>query len=431
MINGIKEKRIRENLNLYMINSTKFKTDLLGVYIKRPLNKEEAAKNTLLTRMLLRSTMKHKTTKELSVYLEEAYGTILVSDVIKYGETHVLQFKLQFPNKKHILDKEIFEESMNLLNEIIFEPHIIDGQFNNEYFEQEKINLIDEIRSREDDKMSYALERCIETMYEGEPYSLYMYGEEEDVLKITNEELYTHYLDIIKSSLVDICVIGDVDFKEVEEIVTTKFDIESGKLEYYPAIKIHKRIYEIQKVEEKHSIQQGKLVLGYRTNIHHKNELYEAAVLAYNILGGGANSKLFVNIREKESLCYFIFAKADKFKGCMLIGAGIEFADYDKAVELITEEVNKLKAGEFDDELIKIAKDAMVSSFRSVSDFPNSFTNFYYTEILGRSNLDETFNIEEMIEKYNSVTKEDIVNALNMLELDTIYFMDGEENEDM
>lgn len=430
MINGIKEIRLQENLNLYMVNSKKFKTDLLGVYIKRPLNKEEAAKNALLTRILLRSTMKHQTSKELSIYLEELYGMILVSDVIKYGETHILQFKLQFPNVKHIKDKDIFSKAINLFKEIIFNPHIIDGCFNQEYFDQEKINLIDEIESRLNDKMSYSIERCIETMYEDEPYSIYMYGTEDDVKKITNQSLYEHYLKVIKTSMFDICLIGDVDFDQAQNTVEDIFKVECEDLVYYPAIQIHKKINEVKIIKEAYPVQQGKLIMGYRTNISHDDPLYEASALAYYILGGGANSKLFVNIREKESLCYSIFAKADKFKGCMLIGAGIEFENYDKVVMLVTEELNKLKAGDFEEHLLDMSKDAMISSIRSISDFPNSFTNFYYTEILGRSDTENNFSMENMMEKYNSVTKEDIIEALNLLELDTIYFMEGTGEED-
>ena len=291
MINDIKEIKLQEHLNLYMVNSKKFKTDLLGVYIKRPLNKKEAAKNALLTRILLRSTMKHQTSKALSIYLEEAYGMILVSDVIKYGETQVLQFKLQFPNKKHIKDKDIFKKALNLFKEIIFNPHITEDSFNQEYFNQEKINLIDEIKSRVNDKMSYSLERCMETMYEGEPYEIYMYGDEKDVQEITNEGLYEHYLDIIKTSLFDICVIGDVEFDEIEDEIKDIFILDSEKPVYYPAIQIHKKINKVKDIRESYSIKQGKLVMGFRSNLYHYDSLYEASVLAYHILGGGANSK--------------------------------------------------------------------------------------------------------------------------------------------
>ncbi len=429
MINDIKEIKLKEHLNLYMVNSRKFKTDLLGVFIKRPLNKNEAAKNALLTRVLLRSTNKHRTSQELSIVLEDAYGMILVSDVVKYGETHVLQFKLQFPNEKHINEKNLFENALNLLKEVIFEPHIQKGKFNEEYFLQEQSNLVDEIHSRVNDKMSWSLERCLETMYEGDPYSIYQYGEVEDVLDISNEDLFEHYKNIIDTSMFDVCVSGNVDFDKTQDLIEKSFDISDTPLTHYPEIVNNKGKKEVKEIKEKFQIEQGKLVLGYRTNIDYRDKLYEASVLANYILGGGANSKLFMNIREKESLCYYIFAKADKFKGCMLIGAGIEFDKYDKVVELVNKEIEKVKSGDFTDEDLDIAKQAMVSSIKSLSDFPNSFINFYYTEVLGRSESLEQVSLKNKIEKYSNVTREEVIKTIKLLELDTIYFLEGEGDD--
>ena len=425
MINGIKEVRLLDNLNLYMVNSKKFKTDLLGVYIKRPLDKSEAAMNTLLTRILLRSTSVHKTSKELNVYLEESYGMILVSDVVKYGEMQILQFKLQFPNKKHIFDKHIFKNALSLIKEIIFKPQVLNSKFNEDYFQQEKVNLIDEINSRVDDKMSYSLDRCLEIMYSEDPYSIYMYGFVEDVELITNEELYKHYKNVIKTSMIDICSIGDINFYDVERNIRNSFHLEIDKIVDCYFDKNQNKKSKLSVVKEKYPVKQGKLVMGYRTNVHFQDDLYEAAFLAFHMLGGGPNSKLFVNIREKESLCYYIFAKADKFKSCMVVGAGIKFEDYDKVVRLINLELEKLKNGEFSDELLDISRDAMISSFNSISDFPNSFINFYYVEILSRKSLDDKFSVKSLINKYKKITRKEIITAFNLLELDTIYFMEG------
>ncbi len=415
---SMKTVRINNRLNGYMIQSDKFKTDLIGVYIKRQLNKEEVGLNTLLSRMLVRGTETYKTTKELNTYLETCYGMILVSDVVKYGEHHILQIKLQFPDPKHILDKDIFDNAIELINEILFNPLIENNRFKESYFEQEKAHLIDEIESRINDKMSYSLERCIECMYEGENYANYVYGDVKDIELISNEALYEHYLKIIDSSKVDISIMGDIDFDEVEEKLR-KLPIKGGEVTA-SVDQVHK-FEGLKVVHEDLNVKQGKLVLGYSTPYSFDHPMYETSILAFHILGGGPNSKLFKLLREEHSLCYYVYTKSDKFMGNVFIGAGIESENYDCVLSLIESCLKEVSiTGE---ELIQ-AKDAMIASVRSILDFPNSFINFFYTEMLDRD-LEKGFDLDEMINRFEEVDLKDVMEIYNNLNLDTIYFIDG------
>ncbi len=419
---NMKTVQLSNRMNGYMVKSDKFKTDLIGIYIKRRLTKEEVGLNTLLSRLIIRGTETYNTTKKLNTYLESCYGMILVSDVVKYGDHHILQLKLQFPDPKHILDKDIFQNAVNMLHEILFKPLLVDGLFKASYFEQEKNHLIDEITSRINDKMSYSIERCIECMYEGEGYANYVYGDVDDIKDITNEQLYQHYLKVLESSQVDINVMGDIDFDEVETIFS-QFDFKSSFVIDHENVK-HKRT-ELNVVHEDFSVKQGKLVLGYDTPYTHHHELYEASVLAYYILAGGPNARLFKILREEMSLCYYVFSKSDKFKGCMFIGAGIESENYEVVLELIASTIKELQTTLTENELMS-TKEAMVASIRSISDFPNSFINFFYTEILEKP-LDYTFSLDEMIESFLAVDLKSVMKVYENLTLDTVYFITGGE----
>ena len=410
--------QINNRLNGYMIKSDKFKTDLIGVYIKRKLNKEEVGLNALLSRMLVRGTRIYDTSKKLNTFLEMNYGMILVSDVVKYGDYHILQLKLQFPDPKHILDKSIFDNAIELIKALLFDPLVVDGKFKESYFEQEKYHLIDEIKSRVNDKMSYSIERCIECMYEDEAYANYVYGDIEDIEKIDNEMLYNHFQKIISTSKIDISIMGDIDFDLVADKLRS-LPVEEAVLKEW-TFEEH-TCQKVKSIHEDFNVKQGKLVLGYDTAFTTNHELYEASVLAYYILGGSPHSKLFKLLREENSLCYYVFTKTDKFKGNMFIGAGIESENYDLVLDMISDCIKDIEVDEAD---LEHAKSAVVTSIRSILDFPNSFINFFYTEMLDKS-LETTFDLEDMISDYMKVSIEDIMKVYKGLTLDTIYFING------
>ncbi len=423
MINGIDKRQLSNNVHLHLVKSDKFKTDLVGVYIKRPLNEDEAAKNALLTRIIERATMAYPTSKALAIKLEELYGAVIAADVVKYGEKQVLQFKVQLPNEKLLQEEGIFEEGLSLLNGVLLDPLVEDGGFNKEYFENEVNNLKDEIQSRINDKMTYAMERCIEEMCADEPYRIYQYGDVEDLEGITPQSLYEHYLKVMTTSEIEICVIGDIDFDKAEAQIKDALSFEVKECVAYPVEDNGRRVAEVREVEDRFNINQGKLSIGYRTHTSMSDPLYEASVVFSYILGGGANSKLFKNVREKESLCYYIFARNEKYKSIMIIGSGIEFENKDKALTLIDHEFNEMLEGNFTDEDLRIAKDNLKSSLNSISDFQNSFINYYYSTILSG----KQFDIEGRKAAIERVTKEEVIKAGMRIEKDTIHFLNKEE----
>lgn len=422
MIEEIRVIEMADQVKLHLIKSDKFKTDLIGVYIKRPLNEREATYNTLLTRILEQGTESWPNAQALNHVLDDLYGGILSCDVNKYGELHAMQFKLQLPNERHIKEKELLVSGLEILNEVLQKPVLVDGLFKDDIFRNEVKNLREEIQSRVNDKMVYAIDRCTEHMCEDEPFKYYQYGTVEMLDKITNESLVEHYNHVIKSSPIDIVVVGELDFEKTRKLISDNFKFRKDKLVTIPDSITDVKVGAVKEISEAFDVSQAKLTLGLRTNISFSHPLYNASVLFSNILGGGASSKLFKNVREKASLCYYIFSRVEKYKGIMLISSGIEAKDKRKALDLIQIEMDKMVTGLFDDDDIKIAKDALTSAVRAISDYPNSFMNFYYSQKLSG----KPFDMEGLLKKIELVTKEEIMEAGKHMTLDTIYFLSKE-----
>lgn len=422
MIDALKTKNLAPNFNLHMIKSKKFKTDLINLYFLRPLTREEATLNALLTRVLDRGTQKYKSSQLLNQHMDELYGMSLVSDVSKIGERTEIQVKVQYP-RSPIIGRNLMTEGIELLKEVVFNPLVEDGKFQQSIFDMEKDQLKQEIESRINDKTSYAVDRCLELMCANENYRFYGYGEVEYLETVTNEQLYEHYLRVITSSKMDLVLIGDFEFDVAEQLLTSHFTAPTGEMVEIPEELVFVPVKEVRYVEEALQIQQGKLVIGYRTHTDRFDKAYYALQLFSVIYGGMPSSKLFMNLREKESLCYFIGTKIDKLKGIMYIVSGIDFHQNERAQELIDLEYDKMIQGDFTDEDIAMAKKALVSSLKSVSDFPNSFANFCYNQYM----LGDPIEIEHYIQCYESVTKEEIIEAGKRIQKDLVYFLKGSE----
>ncbi len=425
LLERLSSEKIGKDIRVHIIRTDKFKTNLIDIYFKRPLCEEEVTKNALISMVLPRGTKTLHTSKEISKILEELYGSFIGSDVAKKGERNIIQFRMRFPNQQYIKDRDIIKKGFEIFNEFIHKPYLVDGCFKDEYVQQEKENLKEKIEGRKNDKIKYAHERCIEEMCENEKFALHEYGRIEDINMLTKENLYDHYQNIISSSPIDICIVGDVSKEEIKDLITDCFEfrqkeiveIEKEKINYFPE--------KVKVINESMDITQGKLVLGYRTNISFESDLYYSLLVYSNILGGGPNSKLFQVVRERESLCYYIFSRIQRFKSLLLIGSGIEFEYYDKVVRLIKEQIQEMNEGKFTNEDISNAKSSLINSIRSLTDSPGALADLCYTQTIGSQNID----IEEMIQKITKVSKDEIIKSGENIKLDTVYFLKNEKED--
>jgi len=417
------KEEIKQGITIHKINTNKFKTNLFAIFLTSKLNKEDVTKNALLTAVLRRGTSKMPTQEEISKNLENMYGASFDCGVEKTGDNHVLKFYLESINNEFLPSEEnLSKECIDILIDIVFNPIIENGAFKQEYVDGEKENLKQIIEGKIDNKAKYALDRCIEEMYKDEPYGVYKYGYIDDLGKITASNLYEYYQEFIKRVKIDIFVSGNLNNNIINEIKEneTIMQLNERNAEY----NVNKengektRIQEPNVVSESMQIAQGKLILGLDVLDNKKESKYSTSL--YNIiLGGSANSKMFQNVREKASLAYTAGSTYLRQKDNIFIKCGIDIPNYEKTVELIKEQLTQMKNGEFTDEDIENAKTLVDASVGSISESQDSEITYYFSQELS----DEFVSTEDYINKINNVSKEQIVEVANKIQINTIYFL--------
>lgn len=414
-------KEIKEGINLHMIKTNKFKTNLLSVFLTTPLLKETITKEALIGSVIRRGSKNMPTTEQISIKLEEMYGASFDCGIEKIGDNHVLKFYLEAINDEFLPQEEnMLKKSIDTILEIVFEPLSENGEFKKEYVKTEKENLKQIIEGKIDNKAKYAQDRCIEEMYNGKPYGLYKFGYVEDLEKITSKELYEYYKKMIKECKIDIFISGKIDTTETEEMVEKNANItnlQGRKIVINKEQKLD-NVEEPKIIEEKLDVTQGKLVLGLNIPDTSLDEKYVA--MMYNtILGGGANSKLFQNVREKASLAYTAGSSYIRQKDNILIRAGIEIANYNKALDIIKKQIEDMKNGEFTKKDLEDAKQNIISAIKFIPDEQDTQITYYFGQVIAGSNV----SFEEYIKRIESITKEQIVNLAKKININTIYFL--------
>ncbi|WP_341349507.1 EF-P 5-aminopentanol modification-associated protein YfmF [Ruminiclostridium cellobioparum] len=351
-------------------------------------------------------------------YLTAAYG--------KKGERQIIHFYFEYLSDKYAnAEKSNFEGALEFLLDIIYRPALKDGSFNPQYVEQEKTNLKMLIESRTNDKVQYSMERCYELMCREEPFGLYEYGTAGQIEVITAEELYKHYKEKVTTLPADIFITGELDESDMEYLKNRVGSIDRGVTKGLTTGIVKKYIDKVEYFEDKMDVTQGKLSLGFRTNITPKEDDYYALMVYSGILGGGMHSKLFQNVREKAGLAYYIFAGLEKFKGLMIIGSGIEFKEKDHAKDLIMEQLEAIRAGKISDYEFEATIKSLETGIHSLKDSQLQVVDFNFSQLVSQTH--DTF--EGILAKIRRVTKQDVINVTGKIQLDTVYFLTSQEAE--
>ena len=417
---------IKKGINLHIIKTNKFKTNLLSVFLSTPLSKEKVTLNAIIPAILRRGTENLNSQDEISIALEEMYGASFDCGIDKIGEDQVLKFYLEVINNEYLPDGEdALKSAIKTIFDVVFNPLTVNNEFNKEYVESEIKNLKQIIEGRKDSKATYAVDRCIEEMYKGEPYSLYKYGAIEDLEKINSKSAYDEYSTLINNCKIDIFISGDVDESIKQEIISNE---NISKLQERDAIyAVNNRENRIknkkqeQEVSDKMDINQGKLIIGLDILDEKDNDKYTA--LIYNaILGGIPTSKLFQNVREKNSLAYTASSSFMRQKANVLMKFGIDTPNYEKALKIIREQLEDMKSGKFEDKSIEEAKANIISSINFIPDEQDTEIMYRFSQELSGYQMD----YEEYIDNVKKVTKEEIVDLANRIQINTIYFLTNE-----
>lgn len=416
--------KINDNITLCYIPMEKLKTTTIGVYIHRKLDEKEASLNALLPYVLKSGCSLCENTAEIARYLENLYGADLCAGILKKGEDQIIYFDAETISDKYSAGGEkLLKELLKLLLSMIFDPVCEGEAFKKSYVELEKKNAVDRIEGIINDKRSYAQLRCIEEMCKGEPFGIYKLGSIEETKKITPESLYAHYKKIITSSRIDVFVCGDTDISQIaDELKNIDLNFENAQL---PTSTLHQKSGDVKKITDKLDVTQGKLCMGFKTGIVGNAEESAALTVANSIFGSGAHSKLFNNVREKLSLCYYASSGLDMFKGLMLVNAGIEFKNFQKAYDEILVQLEAVKKGDISDFEFESSVNALENSYRSAYDDPR----FMQSICLGDLLLGNAYSVDDHIKMIKKVTKEDVVAVMNKIELDTVYFLTGKDED--
>lgn len=424
-MNYIKQE-IKNGINFHKISTNKFKTNLFAIFLTTHLKRETVTANALLPLVLKRGSSMLQTQEVISEKLEEMYGASFDCGIEKSGNNQVIKFYLETLNDNFIPTNEnITEKAFELLFDVLFNPLIINNGFKEEYIDGEKNKLKQIINSKIDNKARYAMDRCMEEMYKGKPYELYKYGYVEDLSRINGNSLYTHYKQLLNECKIDIFISGDVE-NNIIDIIKNNEQIKNLN-ERKPKYTINGENEEKQEVEEKlveeaMDVMQGKLVLGLDVIDVEEKEKYAASV--YNIiLGGSANSKLFQNVREKASLAYTAGSSYLRQKNNIIIRCGIEIENYEKAVEIIKEQLKEMQEGKFTDEDIENAKNIIISTVDGIPDSQDSEISYYFGQELATGFV----SIEEYMDNIKKVKKEEVEAISQKVKINTIYFLKNDK----
>ena len=419
----MKKINIKKGIDLHLIETNKFKTNLLAVFLTTPLQKETVTKNALIPAVLRRGSQNMKTQDEISIALEEMYGASFDCGIDKIGDDQILKFYLETINNEFLPEQEDnLKKAIDILLEVVFSPLLENNHFNNEYVEGEKNNLKQVIEGRKDSKASYALERCVEEMYKNNPYSLYKYGNTEDLENIHADNLYEQYKTLIDNCKIDIFISGDIK-ENVKEDVFNNENIEklnAREAKYIINNKENRKKEEKQEQEVSDSmdVNQGKLIIGLDVLQENDNDKYTA--LVYNaILGGTPTSKMFQNVREKNSLAYTASSSFIRQKANIFIKCGIDIPNYKKTLEIIKEQLEDMKKGEFTDANIDEAKNNIISTIKFIPDEQDTELMYYFSQELSGYEM----SYENYINKVNEIKKEEILELAKRIQINTIYFL--------
>ena len=417
-----KQIEIKKGIKLHTIKTEKFKTNLIAIMLTTKLNRENVTKNALIPAVLRRGTKNLIKQEEINKKLEEMYGASLDCGLDKTGDNQVLKFYIETVNDEFLPQEaeNMLKISLEKIFEFVFNPYLENGCFKKEYVEQEKENIKQIIDGKIDNKARYSLDRCIEEMYKDQPYGLYKYGYVEDMKNINEKNLYEYYQQLINECKIDIFVSGIID-EETENIIKNNENIiklKDREPQYNEPEIIAKKLEKENDVQESMDVTQGKLIIGMDLDIDDDNLRFD--VMIYNsIFGGSANSKLFQNVREKASLAYTASSSYYRFKNNIFINCGIEIKNYEKALEIIKQQIEDMKKGDFTDEEVENAKKGIIASIKTIDDEQDTEITYFFSQELSKSKC----NIEQYMQRISEVTKDKVIDVANKVSVNTVYFL--------
>ena len=421
MNNIINRRKIADGVYFSSITDKRYKKNLISVAFSTQLSEDTATENVIVPVLLTKCNSKLPTYKAFNNKMSRLYASGIGGTAGRQYDLQTISFGAYYLDAIYALSGEKMTGIMtDILIDCLTSPVTENGVFSEKFVELEKKTVIDNIETAINDKRSYAIERAMKTICKGEPASVCSYGTVEKAKLITPDSAYKAYRRMLETMPCEIICTGCSDFEGVAEKFAAAFekagrhDIENTTIALSP-VKT-----QTEEVTERLTVNQSKLVLGFKS--HSDDDA--ALVLLQKIFGGTTSSKLFRNVREKMSLCYYCSAARNDLKGIMLVNSGVENENIEKTKEAVIDQLEEIKNGNFTNEDINFAEMAIKNDFKSVADSAGNVSNWYFDCI--RKN--DIVTPEEKLGRYLGVSKERIIAAAKSMVLDSVYVLTGNEN---
>lgn len=407
-------------ITLFVQPTGRFKNVILRLFVRAHLGDDPSA-TAVLPHVLMRGTRKRPTMGKISAHLDGMYGARADADANKIGENHVLSFRVDCVADRHLPGKSgNVKRAMEFLAEMATDPAGNGKGLRSDYVEQEVRNQRRALEDLMSDRAEWAAQRCVEAMCRGEAYATHEMGTLEGLEKVTAASLQARHRRLLETAPIELYVAGRVDADEIAAQAEAAFRIRNRReVREVPATVVDVKVGEPRRVVEKMDVEQGKLVMGFRTGITYRDPDSTALSFFNGVFGGFAHSRLFVNVREREGLAYSAGSSLEKTKGLMMVHAGIDLKKFDKCLEVILAELESIRAGKVSDQEMEATRRAMVERTRAVLDSPaRAIAGLYERRLSGRANT-----VEESLKEGAAVTRDDVVAAARKAKLDTVYFL--------
>lgn len=407
---------IKDGIYLTTIVDEKFKSNNISIRFIKECDEKTASAYSLATSIALNSNKKCPTVTKLTQQLARLYGASVSKYISKIGDSQSFYIGASCICDKYAFEKEkVTSLVTGILLDCIFEPNVTNEAFDKSEFTSVRADIIDGIKAKINEKRSYAIDRAIENACEGEGASVLVDGSVKELEKLDEHETYKYFVDLIKTARIEISLSGGGDFEEVTEKIRTAFSNIDRDYKDFSVSNVSKPRSEVKRVDESFDVLQCKSVMVYKTD----NRDFEANKLFSALYGGTPSSKLFMNVREKLSLCYYCAANVSFEKGIMIVDSGIEEQNVKVALDEIQKQLDEIKSGNFSEDDLVNAKLAVCGATRTIYDTASSLSQWFIVKALNN----DIKTPDEAIERYMQITKEDIINVANSYKLDTVYIM--------
>lgn len=414
---------IAKGVSLHIRQTAQFKTVNFSIKWRAPLSEKAASERTVLSNVLQHSNEKFPTSASYRSYLDELFGTVLYFDTSKRGAEHTLLFNVETVNDQYLSHGNVLQEVIELMHEAIFKPNFEHGQFKEAIVEREKNMVVQRIQSIFDDKSRYAQKRLTEILRPNSPASISANGTIGDVKAITSASLTKTYEDMLKNDIIDIYVVGDVDVEEMTAKIKEALPFtDRGNVDLPKVPAFNDQVQQYTK--ETQEMKQGKLHIGYSTPVHFGDEDFAKMQIFNGIFGGYAHSKIFMNVREKESLAYYASSSYSSHYGLLFVISGIEPTNEEKARLVIAEQLTSIQNGEITDLELAQTKAMLINQLKEALDSSRG-----QIEIFDQYKaLPEPFALDTWVTRWSNVTKQDVQQMAQQIELQATYFLCGKED---